>query len=1243
MDSLLLRNNDLPETSIDSSEDDGGWNPMGSISIINDNSNSKILSDVNTNSITNISSYTDPHNIINSTLPVDIKADEIISKFANMFKKQQTEEIKQKRQKPIESYTKPTRENYGLNINRLKKWNEKKILMKTLEDENRQELALYKVKRFMDAIFIIIKLQSWWRMHREMMRYEVWRAERRKIKRLYYAAWKRQVKAEKSYLYQVLGKPFEAWATEVQDAKNLRVLVRDFFLLCIKRLKLTPQAVMAYFSPQEWGASISEGDQNKIRRLVLSKLYQGWRSEVRFLRNNRFKASQILTRVMRRSKGPLWVKETTLVCFHVWRRYSSVRKAYKLQLPEPRFGAPYLPQWTKLLQTITLQRISRKRAAEKAEMLVYIRTFRKWTFIMTVDRTQSANPEAVAESHNRRVILRRVVLAWRTVLRERGTIVRVRNRCFFKWKKWAPVRSRMSSLKKQTKIWLDGRRTYNAFYAMQVQCFELISRVISKVQLLNAKCLDRKVIMCAYALLNRDACVIALDCWRRWKLYWQGRVRWRKAQLQYNYMWHSGRIRVLFNSWKYFVNNKMGNSRPSTKEIKERNKRTSMKLIGIDSYEYGDDAENNKDNIDENIPITINEMQDSLIMDSNSLENDSRVSIDSRNSNRSNLVSPSNSTTRITIQLDDETPLVPGITQHAYNHFENMRNTIITDVKLPYRKMYHLFYHCLARAHNRQAKLRKDSNSLLSNTSDELKVAIDRLDVEEAMHLVEKGATVETSHIQQVAKYLGDEHIPLFCYLVSKCPSYMAERITKVDRHSELNHCSNPINALALASHIKRWENCQLSRRELTIFEDTSMNEELCSGYNSVILWRSIVMLLTRKRADDIQSTCVVLPESRTVENEVVEAMKRKKLLRLRTVREGLRNVLHLREDRASHLLKEIPPLVMTGPKTTAQVPVDDWIMELDINGLLHEYANIKGKLSEEVRALRMPLVHRDDKLIENGKLKQARADFLALRRSCMTPAELFKEQKKIDDKKHKKHKEEREKQYKEAMMRRKLKNDADKKAKKAARAAAIAKKKADKARKKAGLPALVEEPKPEVDEQKDKMDDIVAGLLADEYDSEEDDAIIALHTLQEEDDIKREDLFQSRTGHIGHFIFETWISPTKRDNEENLAILYDRADTEANDASKRLIKMIRDGGINITNNKRIIEGHGGIGGWLISSSFNHPKIMNDSVFKGLVPLSWWNIPSLFERTKKEITLGIIIIIIIIINININIINNHYQ
>lgn len=29
--------------------------------------------------------------------------------------------------------------------------------------------------------------------------------------------------------------------------------------------------------------------------------------------------------MMRRTKGPMWVKEVVLVCFHMWHRYAAVR------------------------------------------------------------------------------------------------------------------------------------------------------------------------------------------------------------------------------------------------------------------------------------------------------------------------------------------------------------------------------------------------------------------------------------------------------------------------------------------------------------------------------------------------------------------------------------------------------------------------------------------------------------------------------------------------------------------------------------------------------------------------------------------------------------------------------------------------------------------------------------------------------------------------------------------------------
>jgi hypothetical protein len=100
----------------------------------------------------------------------------------------------------------------------------------------------------------------------------------------------------------------------------------------------------------------------------------------------RYKASQILSRMMRRSKGPLWVKESSLVCFHMWYRYINIKKAYRRGELDPNFKSPYLPQWTKLYKDILLNRVSRKRTLEKGQRLTQQRALVKWRYLMTVDR-----------------------------------------------------------------------------------------------------------------------------------------------------------------------------------------------------------------------------------------------------------------------------------------------------------------------------------------------------------------------------------------------------------------------------------------------------------------------------------------------------------------------------------------------------------------------------------------------------------------------------------------------------------------------------------------------------------------------------------------------------------------------------------------------------------------------------------------------------------------------------------------
>ena len=118
-------------------------------------------------------------------------------------------------------------------------------------------------------------------------------------------------------------------------------------------------------------------------------------------------------------------------------------------------------------------------------------------------------------------------------LRERGTIMRIRNKCFAAWKKWGPRKKRLRTLKAKTKAWLALRQKRTIVNEMTSQCFDVIGRRAVVLRILRENVNDRKVMICAYAFLNMDAHVIMLDCWRRWTLWWKGRRRWRISRSAY--------------------------------------------------------------------------------------------------------------------------------------------------------------------------------------------------------------------------------------------------------------------------------------------------------------------------------------------------------------------------------------------------------------------------------------------------------------------------------------------------------------------------------------------------------------------------------------------------------------------------------------------------------------------------------------------------------------------------------------
>ena len=120
----------------------------------------------------------------------------------NMAFKKDVQEEKPKRAEQVEvvRVERPKREDYGLDIKELKRWKSEQEERALQEEENRQEVAVTKVRGFLDGLRMITRLQSWWRMMTFKIEFREFRNARLDIKRIFYIAWKRYWQAEHMYV-----------------------------------------------------------------------------------------------------------------------------------------------------------------------------------------------------------------------------------------------------------------------------------------------------------------------------------------------------------------------------------------------------------------------------------------------------------------------------------------------------------------------------------------------------------------------------------------------------------------------------------------------------------------------------------------------------------------------------------------------------------------------------------------------------------------------------------------------------------------------------------------------------------------------------------------------------------------------------------------------------------------------------------------------------------------------------------
>lgn len=162
---------------------------------------------------------------------------------------------------------------------------------------------------------------------------------------------------------------------------------------------------------------------------------------------------------------------------------------------------------------------------------------------MTVDRSKPVTPLAVALSHYYKVLTTKMLRAWNDYIRERGRMTRFRNKIFYRWKDWAPKSYKLRIFHERILGQLRLQRVRKSFEFMSHQCLHVIGRRTVKIKELRRNYCNRKVMICAFALMGHNEHVLMVDCWRRFQKYYFACKSWKIYNTQIMYSWYKERLK----------------------------------------------------------------------------------------------------------------------------------------------------------------------------------------------------------------------------------------------------------------------------------------------------------------------------------------------------------------------------------------------------------------------------------------------------------------------------------------------------------------------------------------------------------------------------------------------------------------------------------------------------------------------------------------------------------------------------
>lgn len=679
---------------------------------------------------------------------------------------------------------------------------------------------------------------------------------------------------------------------------------------------------------------------------------------------------------------------------------------------------------------------------------------------MTVDRTKPVTPLAVAVNHFNVVLTTKVIQAWFQLIRERGYYTRFRNRIFDVWKAWAPRHRHLRMKNRDAEEWLRLYRQRQSFDVMIEVCRRVVGARTEKIKELRRNFCDRKLVIGAYGLMNMDEHVLMVDCWRKYGHFWRCKRNWKALNAQFTYQWCQYRAKAILHGWRqYTVDQKRKRANTPTAASHQGTLTPEPSIIDANDQNAAELREmlEKLGDAGNGAPKERKYLDDGFLQVSDTLFQAAR---------KHQL--PTTLTTEQFIfycflfaqtyrrlphrEATDAESRPPT----AASTVNNANDGGSGGIKNP--MLATLTADNLMSLTNRGSGAMTPSVAMTNGSrrvSDwvwnpqqqaTLQRAVDEVHLSNTLTTLSQGAIYEARYVTQVGAHVGDQYLPIFTLLLLGSVAYMAERVVKRDKLKVINEISHPVAALLAASQITRWEKNLLTTRERSsLTQDILVHDAAAGKFRSIYLWRNAVLLFLDVRAEDYARACVSLDEdTRTVEEEVVEVMKRQKIERLISLRHAL--TLYLGQEPpwtiADRVSAVLPPLVIHVKRRTIfsadssynnladqigdfneSMSTNDPVLPGTLNTtsiqgndvhvhhhappkniftVLREYIFLTGQLAQEARAIRSPLMIRDKKLSVNGFLKQARVDLLALRRERMSQKDKDREAEKAAEKSEK-------------------------------------------------------------------------------------------------------------------------------------------------------------------------------------------------------------------------------------------------